>query len=142
MESTQEGPRKREAVVVVIERGGKVLIVQRAPSVPGGGFWAPPSGGVEPGESQAEAVVREMREEVGLWVRPIRKVWECPTADGTIRLHWWLAEHLEGEILIAPDEVSQARWMEIAEFLALEKTWEDDRRFFREIFPRLAEGDR
>jgi 8-oxo-dGTP diphosphatase len=126
----------KEAIVVVIERDERVLIIQRAPSVPGGGYWTPLSGRIEPGESQAEAVVRETREEVGLNVRPIRWVWECPTWDGKIRLNWWLAELVDGEIVIAPDEVSVARWMSVQEFLSLEKTFKDDRRFFMDVFPK------
>ncbi len=125
----------KEAVVIVIAREGQVLIIQRAPAVPGAGYWAPPSGRIEPGESQADAVVRESLEEVGLTVRPIRWVWECPSWDGRYRLHWWLAEPISNEIRIAPAEVSEARWMSVEEFLVLEQTFADDRRFFEEIFP-------
>lgn len=132
------GENGQEAVVVVIVRDDHILIIQRAPSVPGGGYWAPLSGRIEPGESQDEAVVRETREEVGINVRPIQRVWECPTWDGKIRLHWWLAELVDGDIVIAPDEVSEARWMSIQEFLSLEKTFEDDRRFFEDVFPEVS----
>jgi 8-oxo-dGTP pyrophosphatase MutT (NUDIX family) len=31
---------------------------------------------VEPGERQEAAVIREVKEEVGVTVRPVRKVWE------------------------------------------------------------------
>ena len=65
-----------DAIVAVIMKGDKTLVIQRAPGVRGGGYWAPVSGEVEPGESQAAAVVREAKEEVGLTVRPLRKVWE------------------------------------------------------------------
>lgn len=128
--------RGKEAVVVVIEHNRRILIIQRAPSVPGGGYWAPLSGRIEPEESQADAVIRETREEVGITVRPIRRVWECPTWDGTMRLHWWLAEFIDGEVAIEPNEVSEARWMSVKEFISLEKTFKDDRRFFLEVFPR------
>jgi 8-oxo-dGTP pyrophosphatase MutT (NUDIX family) len=66
-----------EAVVAVITKEKKVLIIQRGADVPFPGYWAPLSGKMEPQEDQAEAVVREVREEVGLTVRPVRKVWEC-----------------------------------------------------------------
>jgi 8-oxo-dGTP diphosphatase len=65
-----------DAVIAVITRGEKVLLIQRAANIRGGGHWAPVSGEVEPGESQEAAVAREAMEEVGLTVRPIRKVWE------------------------------------------------------------------
>ena len=52
-----------DAIVAVITNGDKVLMIQRAPTVRGGGYWAPVSGEVEPGESQEAAVVREARED-------------------------------------------------------------------------------
>ena len=65
-----------DAVIAVITNGEKILFILRAPNIRGGGHWAPVSGEVEPGESQEAAVAREAMEEVGLTVRPIRKVWE------------------------------------------------------------------
>lgn len=34
--------------------------------------WLPPGGGVEPGEAAKEAVVREVKEETGLVLKPLR----------------------------------------------------------------------
>ena len=55
----------------LIERGGSFLIRQR-PATPGSpmpGLWEFPGGKVEPGETPAEATVRECLEESGLNVR-------------------------------------------------------------------------
>ena len=101
------------------------------------GFWAPLSGRIEPGELQRDAVVREVREEVGLEVTPVRKVWECPTHDGGFQLHWWLAEASRGQLRPDPREVSEARWILPEEFGDLEPTFEAHRRFFEEILPTL-----
>lgn len=86
-----------EAVVVVITKEKKVLLIQRGPDVPDAGYWAPLSGKIEPQEDQAGAVVREVREEAGLTVRPVRKVWENTAASGSHKLHWWLAEWVSGD---------------------------------------------
>ncbi|TMA06195.1 MAG: NUDIX hydrolase [Deltaproteobacteria bacterium] len=127
----------REAVVVVVTKGNKVLLIQRAPSVRGAGYWAPVSGEVEPGESQVGAVAREAMEEVGLTVRPLRKVWENISSRGTFRLHWWLAEYIAGELVLNVREVSDARWLTADEICGLDSTFEGDREFYQKVLPFL-----
>ena len=123
-----------EAVVAVITKGDKVLLIERAPSVRGAGYWAPVSGEVEAGESQEAAVVREAMEEVRLTVRPLRKVWENISSRGTFRLHWWLAEYVAGELALDKREVSDARWLTAEEILSL-KIFEGDREFYQKVLP-------
>lgn len=65
---------------VVPRRAGRVLLVDASnrvlllhgfdPAVPDRPFWFTIGGGAEPGESLAAAAARELREEVGLTVRP------------------------------------------------------------------------
>jgi len=126
-----------EAIVAVVMSGNKVLLIQRGPSVPDAGYWAPLSGKMNPGENQETTVRREVREEVGLTVRPLRKVWENISASGSHRLHWWLAEYVSGELMLDPREVSEARWLTIDEIWSLEPTFAGDREFFQQIFPLL-----
>lgn len=128
---------KPDAVVAVLARAGRFLVIRRSPEVIMPGYWTPVSGRVKPGESQPETLVREVREEVGLAARPIAKVWQCDTHDGSYRLHWWTAEVLGGELALDPGEVADARWVSPHEFGLLEPTFDDDRRFFREILPAL-----
>jgi 8-oxo-dGTP diphosphatase len=127
---------KPQAVVAVIVRHGRFLVVQRGPEASRSGYWAPPSGRVEPGETQPRALVREMREELGLTVRPLAKVWECDTDDGTFRLHWWAVEPGPETLSPDPGEVSEARWVNPAEFAELHPTFADDRHFLTRVFPR------
>ena len=127
-----------DAIVAVITNGDKVLLIQRAPGVRGGGHWAPVSGEVEPGENQEAAVVREAKEEVGLTVRPLRKVWENMSTRGTFRLHWWLAEYVGGELVLEKREVSDAHWLTADEICGLDSTFEGDREFFQKVLPSLV----
>jgi len=53
---------------VVHDAAGRLLLIRRAHE-PGRGLWSLPGGRVEAGESAAEAVQREVREETGLDVR-------------------------------------------------------------------------
>ncbi|HXX90640.1 MAG TPA: NUDIX hydrolase [Acidimicrobiales bacterium] len=61
-------PRPVAAVGAVAVRDGALLLVRRA-HAPERGRWSLPGGRVEPGESVAEALVREVYEETGLRVR-------------------------------------------------------------------------
>ncbi|MFG1905633.1 NUDIX domain-containing protein [Kribbella sp. NPDC048928] len=128
---------QREAIVAVVRRSGRVLVIQRGPTVRLPGYWAPLSGKLDPGETQAEALVREVREEVGLTVTPIAKVWESQTDDAAFILHWWTAEPEEGNLVIHPGEVSDARWVTAREFSQLEPVFTSDRVFFEQILPNL-----
>jgi len=60
------GPGVAVGAVAVVD--GAVLLVQRA-NPPQAGRWTVPGGRVEPGETLASAVEREMGEETGLEVR-------------------------------------------------------------------------
>src|SRR4051794_4407806 len=53
---------------VVHDAAGRLLLIRRGQE-PSRGLWSLPGGRVEPGETRAEAVVREVREETGLEVR-------------------------------------------------------------------------
>ncbi|MFL5384595.1 MAG: NUDIX domain-containing protein [Longimicrobiaceae bacterium] len=57
------------AVAALIRDGeGRILLQRRADD----GRWNLPAGAIDPGESPDQAVVREVREETGLEVRPVR----------------------------------------------------------------------
>lgn len=73
--SDQE-PAVRQVAVAVILRAGRVLVQTRAGGGPWNGYWEFPGGGVEAGESGAQAARRECIEEVGLAVETIESI-EC-----------------------------------------------------------------
>jgi len=123
--------------VAVVRSGARVLMVQRGPRGPFAGYWQPVSGRIEDGESQAAAVEREVREEVGLEVRALRKVWECPADGVDFKLHWWLALPLGGELIPDREEIADARWLMPEEILELPDTFAGDREFFTRILPGL-----
>ncbi len=127
----------KQAVVALIRKQGRVLVIRRGPAARLPGYWGPLSGTIEDGETQAEAVVREVWEEVGLEVRPVAKAWECPTDDGTYKLHWWTVELLGGELKADDGEVADVRWVTREEFLKLEPTFRGDVEFFETVLPRL-----
>src|SRR5580693_8899795 len=56
------------AGAVLKDDQGRLLLIKRGHD-PGAGLWSIPGGRIEPGETDAEALVREMREETGLAVQ-------------------------------------------------------------------------
>lgn len=130
-----------EAIVAVISRGDRVLMIRRGRDVPFPDYWSPVTGRIEPGEGQAAAVAREVREELGLEVVPVRKVWECPSSDGAYRLHWWTVELVDeaAALVLDPQEVSEARWIRPEELRELAKVFDADVEFFEEVFPALVD---
>lgn len=126
-------PALPDAIVAVIRRGARVLMIRRGATVPDAGVWAPPSGKMDIGESQADAVIREAREEIGLAVRPIRKIWESVSFGGTHRLHWWLADADDGPVALDPREVAEVRWVTAREIDTLVPTFSTDRHFFAHV---------
>jgi 8-oxo-dGTP diphosphatase len=69
MGSLQQRLRVRCVGAIVHDEGGRLLMVQRGQE-PAAGSWSIPGGRVEPGESDHQAVVREVFEETGLMVEP------------------------------------------------------------------------
>lgn len=50
----------------VLRRGGQVLLAERVRGGHGDGYWEFPGGKIEPGETAAEALARELAEEIGV----------------------------------------------------------------------------
>ncbi len=58
------------AAVALVNRSGHVLIQQRPAGREHGGLWEFPGGKLEPGEGPVAALIRELREELAILVRP------------------------------------------------------------------------
>ena len=65
----------KTAAAVIVFPTNKILLIKRG-TIVFRGFWALPGGKVDAGETVKEAVVREVREETGLKVKIVRKIWE------------------------------------------------------------------
>lgn len=59
-------PEPLKVVCAILEHEGKVLVARRGPSMRMAGYWEFPGGKVEPNESAEAALVREIKEELGL----------------------------------------------------------------------------
>ena len=78
---------------------GRVLITQRPPGKPLAGRWEFPGGKVGAGESEYAALVRELREELGVAVESGRGVMRLTHEydDRKIELSMWLVDRYTGQ---------------------------------------------
>ena len=108
----QPDGRIHGVAVAVRRQDGKWLMVRRSGKVGSPLKVCFPGGTVEAGESQEEAVVREMKEELGLSVRPIRQVWRHEFPDKPLTLWGWIAEVDDpGALLVNEDEIAEVMWL-------------------------------
>jgi ADP-ribose pyrophosphatase YjhB (NUDIX family) len=113
------------AVGGVVLRGDDVLLVRRA-LPPRQGEWSLPGGQLELGESLADGVRREVKEETGLDVAvgPVVAVFDRVHRDegGRIRYHFVIVDFLcrpVGGELRAGDDAADVRWVARAEVAGL-----------------------
>jgi 8-oxo-dGTP diphosphatase len=105
---------------VIFDEAGRLLLILRGHE-PGKGLWSIPGGRIEPGETDEQAVVREVREETGLAVTCGRLLGaaELPGGDGVvIAVRDYLAELSPGTapaVAKAGDDADAVRWVSDAD---------------------------
>lgn len=112
--------RVRCVGAIVRDPQGRLLMVQRGHE-PAAGTWSVPGGRVEAGESDAEAVAREVLEETGLVVSPgelVGTVERLGPGGAIYEIFDYAAELVSGALRAATD-ATDARWVSEAEVLEL-----------------------
>lgn len=115
-------------VGALIFQRGRILMAQRGKE-PLKGWWSLPGGAVEAGESLDTAVRREVLEETGLIVEPLRvhEIFEriLRDSDGAPEYHYVLIDYIcriTGGALQAGDDVAHVQWMRQEELAVLQIT--------------------
>ena len=108
---------------VVTDEQGRLLLIKREHE-PGAGLWSIPGGRIEPGETDAEALVREMFEETGLVVEvgPLIGRVQRPGLAGAVIDIADYAVTVTGGTLRPGDDAADARWVNIADLARMEIT--------------------
>ncbi len=105
---------------VIKDDQGRLLLIKRGHE-PGAGLWSLPGGRIEPGETDAEALVRETREETGLTVQagPLLGTVRRPVPGDTVLDIRDYAATVTGGTLRAGDDAADARWVAAGELASL-----------------------
>ena len=127
---SEDSPR-HGAIGVLLDEESHFLVIRRSETVRAPGRLCFPGGGVEPGETQQAAVVRELQEELAITVSPLRKVWENETTSG-VRLHWWRVTTAE-EPTPNPAEVAECMWMTAKQLASDESTLATNLEFLKAL---------
>jgi len=108
---------------VIRNERGRLLLIRRGHD-PGAGLWSLPGGRVEPGETDEQALVREIREETGLVVQAGRLLGRVrrPYGDGDVIDIRDYAATVTGGTLVAGDDAADARWADEEDFASLPLT--------------------
>jgi 8-oxo-dGTP diphosphatase len=118
-----EGARPELCVGAVAVDVGQILLIRRG-RAPARGLWSVPGGRVERGETLAEAVVRELREETGLagvcnsligWVERIGHGFHYVIFDFDVTV-------LDASDPVAGDDAAEVAWIPLAEVSDLRLT--------------------
>ena len=109
-----EPDRRPIAVAVIAERGCILLVRRRTDD--GAPPWVLPGGKLEAGESPGDAVKREVLEETGLAVKPVRILGERIHPDTGKHLTYVACDVIAGTARVADaDEVDAVEWVPVGE---------------------------
>lgn len=110
-----------QVVVGALVREGRVLLVhRRTDKRVRPGLWDLPGGVVEPGESELDALARELREELGVEVSPdavahLARVVAGPDDDPVSVSAWLVGEWQGTPANLAPEEHDLLGWFDVEE---------------------------
>jgi NAD+ diphosphatase len=107
--ATHHFPRTDPVVIMLVTRGNKVLM-GRSAAWPEG-MYSLLAGFVEPGETLEAAVRREVFEETGVRVGPVRYLASQPWPFPASLMFGCAAEATSDEIVIDPTEIEDAFWI-------------------------------
>ena len=118
----QEKPTLIVVAAALVAADGRVLVQRRAPERAMAGLWEFPGGKLEPGESPETALVRELREELGIDLAELALAPACfasaPLGDRHLILLLYLCRSWSGEPRAL--DASKVKWVTTQEMRGLE----------------------
>ncbi|GAA1154971.1 (deoxy)nucleoside triphosphate pyrophosphohydrolase [Streptomyces hebeiensis] len=129
---------ERVVVAGAVCHRGRLLAARRSAPEELAGRWELPGGKLEPGEEPEDALVRELREELGVVARPVERIPGRWTLKPGYVLEVWTVRLLSGDPLPLEDH-DELRWLGPDEAYTVD--WLDqDRPAVAEVVRRLREA--
>ena len=133
-------PRLAPAVMVLVRRGPREILLARSPRFPPD-MYSALAGFVEPGETIEQCLAREVGEEVGVGVTNVRYFSSQPWPFPHSLMIAFVADWAEGEIRIDPAEIAAADWFAIDELPLLPSPISIARRLIDAVVAEMARGE-
>lgn len=104
------------ALAVIVDEQQRILITQRSLHVPHGGCWEFPGGKLEVDESSESALIREVKEELGLDVSQYQFLGEVhhQYSDKILKFIIFLVTHFSGNPLCLEGQLAM-KWIHLNE---------------------------
>lgn len=96
------------------------------------GYYYPPGGHTETGESEMNTLVRELREELELTIMPVKKITETAGDVPNQLTSWWQCQIISGSIKPRNSEIQDANWFTQEQMKSI-NIWPATKTFFHEF---------
>ena len=123
---------KMVVVCLIKNSDGKYLMIRRTDYKDLGEYqdaWYPPTGHIKEGETVTEAIVRELKEELGVEAKPIKLISEWEQDIPGEGAYWWECEIIAGEIKKGY-EIAEYKYFYPKELKGL-RLWPAEKKFFK-----------
>jgi len=118
----KENPTLFVVAAALIDADGRILLQQRAPGRALAGLWEFPGGKIEPGETPEAALIRELKEELGVATDASCLAPACfasaPVGEAHMILLLYVCRKWEGDP--RPLDASALKWVRPAQMFALD----------------------
>lgn len=124
----KETKKVRATACAVIEKDGKVLLIKRNTN-PFKNYWSLPGGHIDYGETAKQAVIREVKEETGLTIKPVffsyrDEIYPDINWHGEVLIFHGKAE---GKEAVDGKEIIDIKWVDIKEALNMKLAFEHEK---------------
>ncbi len=94
----------RDSARAIVIRDGFILLIYRLKN--GKEYFVLPGGGIEMNETSEQAVLREVKEEAGITIKPEKLIYELIESSGA-KQDFWLCFYIEGEPNLSQDSIEK-----------------------------------
>ncbi len=104
-----------QVVCAFIQKDGRYLITKRPPDKSEALKWEFPGGKIEEGEREEDSIIREIREELSITIKPLKRLAHVHMhkQGKEFMLIGWLCDWVEGDITLT--EHVDSRWVYFSE---------------------------